>query len=147
MSSTSARDFYDVLGVQKDASKDDIKAAYRKMALQFHPDRNKSPDAEEKFKEISEAYAVLSDDEKRKQYDTYGKEGGMGSEVWAGAARSSRKLTSRMCLQGHGARRGRLRGHTGCVLRDGSRTGRRGDVEARRGPDPAPPAEPGGGRE
>jgi molecular chaperone DnaJ len=75
VSSTSARDFYDVLGVQKDASKDDIKAAYRKMALQFHPDRNKSPEAEGKFKEISEAYAVLSDDEKRKQYDTYGKEG------------------------------------------------------------------------
>lgn len=75
MSRTSARDFYDVLGVQKGASKDDIKAAYRKMALQFHPDRNKSPEAEEKFKEISEAYAVLYDDEKRKQYDTYGKEG------------------------------------------------------------------------
>ena len=75
MSSTSARDFYDVLGVQKDASKDDIKAAYRRLALQFHPDRNKSPEAEEKFKEISEAYAVLSDDDKRKQYDAYGKEG------------------------------------------------------------------------
>jgi molecular chaperone DnaJ len=75
VSSTSARDFYDVLGVKNDASKDDIKAAYRRMALQFHPDRNKSPEAEEKFKEISEAYAVLSDDEKRKQYDAYGKEG------------------------------------------------------------------------
>ncbi len=74
MSSTSARDFYDVLGVKRDASKDDIKAAYRRMALQFHPDRNKSAGAEEKFKEISEAYAVLSDDEKRKQYDTYGRE-------------------------------------------------------------------------
>ena len=75
MSSASARDFYEVLGVQKDASKDDIKAAYRKLALQFHPDRNKSPEAEEKFKELSEAYAVLSDEEKRKQYDTYGREG------------------------------------------------------------------------
>ena len=75
MSSTSTRDFYDVLGIQKNASKDDIKAAYRKLALQFHPDRNKSPEAEEKFKEISEAYAVLSDDDKRKQYDAYGKEG------------------------------------------------------------------------
>ena len=75
MSTTSARDFYEVLGVKKDASKDDIKAAYRRLALQFHPDRNKSPGAEEKFKEISEAYAVLSDDDKRKQYDTYGKEG------------------------------------------------------------------------
>jgi molecular chaperone DnaJ len=75
VSSTSERDFYDILGVQKGADKDDIKAAYRKMALQFHPDRNKSPEAEEKFKEVSEAYAVLSDDEKRKQYDAYGKEG------------------------------------------------------------------------
>lgn len=75
MSSTSARDFYTVLGVQKGASKDDIKAAYRKLAMQFHPDRNKSPEAEERFKEISEAYAVLSDDDKRKQYDVYGREG------------------------------------------------------------------------
>jgi molecular chaperone DnaJ len=74
-SSSSNRDFYDILGVKKDASKDDIKAAYRRLALQYHPDRNKSPEAEEKFKEISEAYAVLSDDDKRKQYDSYGKEG------------------------------------------------------------------------
>ena len=70
MSSTSARDFYDVLGVRKDATKDDIKAAYRRLALQYHPDRNKSPEAEEKFKEISEAFAVLSDEGKRKQFDT-----------------------------------------------------------------------------
>ncbi len=75
MSSPSARDFYDVLGVQKGATKDEIKAAYRKMALQYHPDRNKSPEAEERFKEISEAYAVLSDDDKRAQYDAYGREG------------------------------------------------------------------------
>jgi molecular chaperone DnaJ len=75
MSSASSRDFYEVLGVPKEASKDDIKAAYRKLALQYHPDKNKDPGAEEKFKQISEAYAVLSDDEKRKQYDTYGKEG------------------------------------------------------------------------
>jgi molecular chaperone DnaJ len=69
------KDFYAVLGVPKGASKDQIKDAYRKLAMQFHPDRNKSPGAEEKFKEISEAYAVLSDDEKRKQYDAYGQEG------------------------------------------------------------------------
>ncbi|MEM2140746.1 molecular chaperone DnaJ [Nitrososphaera sp.] len=68
----SKRDYYEVLGVQKNASKDDIKGAYRKLALKYHPDRNKEPGAEEKFKEISEAYAVLSDDEKRKRYDTYG---------------------------------------------------------------------------
>jgi molecular chaperone DnaJ len=69
------KDYYDVLGVSRDASKEAVKDAYRKLALQFHPDRNKSPEAEEKFKEITEAYAVLSDDEKRRQYDAYGKEG------------------------------------------------------------------------
>jgi molecular chaperone DnaJ len=65
-------DFYEVLGVPKDANKDQIKDAYRKLAMEFHPDRNKSPEAEEKFKQISEAYAVLSDDQKRQQYDTLG---------------------------------------------------------------------------
>jgi molecular chaperone DnaJ len=71
----AAKDYYEVLGVQKGASKDQIKDAYRKLALQFHPDRNKSPEAEGRFKEISEAYAVLSDDEKRRQYDSFGREG------------------------------------------------------------------------
>jgi len=69
------RDYYEVLGVFKNASKDEIKDAYRKLAMQYHPDRNKAPDAEEKFKEISEAYAVLSDDEKRQQYDVLGHAG------------------------------------------------------------------------
>jgi len=69
------RDYYEVLGVQRNASKDQIKDAYRKLALEFHPDRNKSPGAEERFKEISEAYAVLSDDQKRQQYDTLGHSG------------------------------------------------------------------------
>lgn len=68
----SKRDYYEVLGVTKAASKDEIKSAYRKLALQYHPDRNKSAGAEEKFKEISEAYAVLSDEEKRRRYDVYG---------------------------------------------------------------------------
>ncbi|TMI48904.1 molecular chaperone DnaJ, partial [Candidatus Bathyarchaeota archaeon] len=54
------RDYYDVLGVEKGAGKDEIKSAYRKLALQYHPDRNKSPEATERFKEISEAYAILS---------------------------------------------------------------------------------------
>jgi curved DNA-binding protein len=66
-------DYYKTLGVEKGASGDDIKKAYRKLALQYHPDRNKGDKkAEEKFKEISEAYAVLSDDQKRKQYDSFG---------------------------------------------------------------------------
>jgi molecular chaperone DnaJ len=69
------RDYYEVLGVQKNASKEQIKDAYRKLALQFHPDRNKELGAEEKFKEISEAYAVLSDDQKRHQYDNLGHAG------------------------------------------------------------------------
>jgi molecular chaperone DnaJ len=71
----SRLDYYDVLNVPREASKDDIKSAYRKLALQYHPDRNKSPQAEEKFKEISEAYAVLSDEEKRRQYDQFGHAG------------------------------------------------------------------------
>ncbi len=69
------RDYYEVLGVQKNASKEQIKDAYRKLAMQFHPDRNKEVGAEEKFKEISEAYAVLSDDQKRQQYDQLGHSG------------------------------------------------------------------------
>ncbi|MCL4373865.1 MAG: molecular chaperone DnaJ [Candidatus Marsarchaeota archaeon] len=70
-----AKDYYEVLGVGKGASIDDIKRAYRDLALKYHPDRNKDPGAEEKFKEINEAYAVLSDPEKRKQYDAFGPEG------------------------------------------------------------------------
>ncbi len=69
------RDYYEILGVEKKASVDDIKSAYRKLAMQYHPDRNKAPDAEEKFKEISEAYAVLSDQNKRQQYDQFGHAG------------------------------------------------------------------------
>ena len=69
------RDYYEILGVSRDATKEEIKRAYRKLALKYHPDRNPSKDAEEKFKEISEAYAVLSDDEKRRQYDMFGHEG------------------------------------------------------------------------
>ena len=73
--SDSKPDYYQILEVPRDSKPDEIKNAYRKLALKYHPDRNKSPEAEGKFKEISEAYAVLSDDEKRKQYDAYGREG------------------------------------------------------------------------
>ncbi|MCF8025136.1 MAG: DnaJ domain-containing protein [Desulfobacteraceae bacterium] len=69
------KDYYKILGVDKNASQDDIKKAYRKLAMKYHPDHSSgSKENEEKFKEISEAYAVLSDPEKRKQYDTYGDE-------------------------------------------------------------------------
>ncbi len=70
-----AKDYYKLLGVARDASADDIKKAFRKLAMQYHPDRNSAPEAEAKFKEINEAYAVLSDVEKRKQYDMFGAEG------------------------------------------------------------------------
>lgn len=69
------RDYYEILGVDKKASADEIKSAYRKLAMQYHPDRNKAPDAEEKFKEMSEAYAVLEDQTKRQQYDQFGHAG------------------------------------------------------------------------
>ena len=69
------RDFYDVLGIDKSASEDDIRKAFRRLAFQFHPDRNPEPGAEEKFKEINEAYEILSDSEKRAAYDRYGHAG------------------------------------------------------------------------
>ncbi|MFO1532116.1 MAG: molecular chaperone DnaJ [Thermoplasmatota archaeon] len=69
------RDYYEVLGVPRDAGADAVKKAYRKLAIQLHPDRNKAPDAEEKFKELSEAYAVLSDPEKKSRYDQLGHAG------------------------------------------------------------------------
>ena len=66
------RDYYEVLGVSKSASAAEIKKAYRKLSKQYHPDINKEPGAEDKFKEISEAYEVLSDDTKKAQYDQFG---------------------------------------------------------------------------
>ncbi|KAI5661386.1 hypothetical protein M9H77_20709 [Catharanthus roseus] len=72
-------DYYSILGVSRNASKSEIKSAYRKLARTYHPDVNKEPDAEMKFKEISNAYEVLSDDEKRSIYDKYGEAGLKGS--------------------------------------------------------------------
>ena len=69
------KDYYKILGVDKNASKEAIKAAYKKLAKQYHPDLNKSSDATEKFKEINEAAAVLGDEQKKSQYDQYGSAG------------------------------------------------------------------------
>ena len=69
------KDYYKILGLSKGATEDEIKKAYRKMALKYHPDKNKSKEAEEKFKEIAEAYEVLSDKEKRDIYEHFGEEG------------------------------------------------------------------------
>lgn len=82
------RDYYDVLGIKKGATKDDIKKAFRKLAAQYHPDKKTGDEA--KFKEVSEAYAVLSDEKKRAEYDTYGHaftgagHGGFGGFNWSG---------------------------------------------------------------
>lgn len=80
------KDYYKILDISRQASDDDIKKAYRKMALKFHPDKNKAAGAEEKFKEIAEAYDVLSDDKKKSIYDKYGEEGLKGGVPGAGAA-------------------------------------------------------------
>lgn len=76
-------EFYQLLGVARDASEADIKKAYRRLAMEYHPDRNKDPRAEERFKEITEAYEVLRDPEKRARYDRFGK-AGVGGGAGAG---------------------------------------------------------------
>src|SRR5207237_4767641 len=78
--SINKRDYYEVLGVNRSASEQDLKTAYRRLAHQFHPDKNQSdPEAEEKFKEAAEAYAVLSNSEQRQRYDRFGHAGGSSS--------------------------------------------------------------------
>src|SRR3981081_3417051 len=82
--SSTKRDYYEVLSVTRTCTDDDIKKSYRRLALQYHPDRNNAPEATERFKEATEAYQVLSDAEKRSAYDRYGhaafeRGGGAGS--------------------------------------------------------------------
>jgi curved DNA-binding protein len=89
------KNFYEVLGVSKDVSLSDIRKAYRKLARKYHPDVNKDPGAEERFKEISEAHDVLSDPEARKKYDAFGPDfrrvpDGVDPDTWARAQASSR---------------------------------------------------------
>ncbi|MCL0102317.1 molecular chaperone DnaJ, partial [Dehalococcoidia bacterium] len=72
---TTKRDYYEVLGISRNATPEDVRKAFRKLAFDYHPDRNKSQGAETKFKEINEAYEILSDAEKRSQYDTFGHSG------------------------------------------------------------------------
>ena len=84
---TQKADYYETLGVGRDASADDIKRAFRRLAMEFHPDRNSEPGAEARFKEINEAYEVLSDQERRATYDRFGHaglDGNMGSRGFEG---------------------------------------------------------------
>ncbi|MFA6026953.1 MAG: DnaJ domain-containing protein, partial [Ignavibacteriaceae bacterium] len=81
----SKRDYYEILGVAKTATADEVKKAYRKIAMQFHPDRNPdNKEAEEKFKEATEAYEVLSDVTKRQRYDQFGHSGMHGGQDFHG---------------------------------------------------------------
>eukprot|EP00112_Aurelia_sp_Birch-Aquarium-sp1_P019177 Seg4693.2 transcript_id=Seg4693.2/GoldUCD/mRNA.D3Y31 product="DnaJ subfamily B member 4" protein_id=Seg4693.2/GoldUCD/D3Y31 len=78
------KDYYNILGLSRSANSDEIKKSYRKLALKFHPDKNSAPDAEDKFKEISEAYEVLSDPKKREIFNNYGEEGLKGETSGGG---------------------------------------------------------------
>src|SRR5258706_15553393 len=118
---TKKRDYYEVLGLNRDASEDEIRKVYRKLAMKHHPDRNPdSKDAEERFKEAKEAYEVLSEAEKRRAYDAYGHagvspQGGMGPEGFGGFAEAFGDIFSD--IFGGGAGRGRSTVFRGAELR------------------------------
>ena len=84
-----AKEYYEILGVGEDASQDEIKKAYRKKAKKYHPDSNSEEADEEKFKKINKAYDVLGDEEKKKKYDRFGKQGVEGS-----SSRGQRRASS-----------------------------------------------------
>lgn len=114
------RDYYDVLGVSRSASKDDIKKAFRDLARQYHPDVNKSADAETRFKEINEAYGILSDDEQRARYDRFGHAGvsgaagsgfgGFGGSGFAGFEEIFEEFFAGFSGRGASRRRGPIQG-------------------------------------
>lgn len=100
-------DYYEILEISKNASADEIKKAYRKKAIQFHPDKNPGDaEAEKRFKEISEAYEILSDDKKRQIYDRYGKEGVAGAGAHAGGGFSSMEEALRTFMGAFGGNGG-----------------------------------------
>ena len=78
---SSKRDYYEVLGVPRGADEDELKRAYRNKARQYHPDINKEPEAEERFKEVNQAYEILSDGDKRARYDRFGHAGVEGNSA------------------------------------------------------------------
>ena len=109
------RDYYQVLGVGREASADDLRRAYRRLAKEFHPDVNKDDGAEERFKEINEAYAVLSDDDRRSAYDRFGHAGVQGLPTDFGFGFS--EIFEEFFGFGSGARRGRRTPRRGADLR------------------------------
>ena len=145
-------DFYQILGVSRDASQEEIQRAYRKLARAYHPDINRDPGAEDRFKEVSEAYDVLSDPQTRRRYDAFGRDfrqvpEDVDPEMWrrsragagAGAGRRSwpdperRNRRDRRVRLQQQRRRHRLRGSPGRYLR---RPWRRVRVPAGLGADP-----------
>ena len=120
----SKRDYYEGLGVNRDASDEEIKKAYRKLAMKHHPDRNPdNPKAEDLFKEAKEAYETLSDDQKRAAYDQYGHAafdaGGMGGGGFGGAGAAGFDFSDIFgdIFGGGGGGRGRSNVHRGADLR------------------------------